>query len=649
MPKSASLYRIDVVPLTPLYGRRDPRFSYASPQPIPVGSLVSISFGKRTLTGVALASGELPGPVPEWMKFIGPIILPSWLTESQIALAWKMSEQLYTPLALVFKLFFPLQHKPREKKILVANEAPTVRRKKSASKPRTSKKRSASAGPMSVAVSDDVDLFKQLIQLGKKALKEKKLLLVLVPEVLTAELYTEKLSQALSPATIRALSSRRTDREAYLIHEAIREGSVDVVVGTRQAVFAPFGALSAIVVIDAEKQLSYSQWEMTPRYDAIAVAESLAEERAVPCLKLSVAPAIEHFAPDISLPRTGTPFAFSSKHPLVPIDLRKTYKRGGTTHPLSPDLLAALRQAKARGESMLILVKQRGLSRFSLCAKCQSPQRCQTCAAALSEMKDGRFRCLSCGYESGLFPSCKSCGHMHFKSFGAGTQAIERALQREGITDAPIVIDRDAQSLKQGFQELVTKLSDPKRPVVIVATYESAYSLPLPPLSVVALIEPDQGLFFPDFQSEERLWRELRRFGGKLMTGGKLLVQTFEPENAYWTTWVQAPLQETAAILLDERRSLRYPPYYQLIQLDCYPKKDTPSLTVAEQTEAVLQKLSLPEVEILPKYLPFSRKNRYHILIRYPRDKDLPTALHTCLSALDPSVHITHNPLSLHG
>jgi hypothetical protein len=83
--------------------------------------------------------------------------------------------------------------------------------------------------------------------------------------------------------------------------------------------------------------------------------------------------------------------------------------------------------------------------------------------------------------------------------------------------------------------------------------------------------------------------------------------------------------------------------------LDCYPKKDITSQKIAEQAEIILQKLDLPGVDILPKYLPFSRKNRYHILIRYPRDMDLPAALAASLSTLDPSVHITPNPLSLHG
>lgn len=641
MAKSSPLYRVDVVPLTPLYGRRDPRFSYVSPEPIPLGSLVSISFGKRMLVGVTLDCKSFPGPVPEWMKFVGPILLSGFLTPEQIALAWNLSDRLYTPLGIVLKLFFPIQRKPRATKTALHKSLPQKRVPAKEQRKRGLKTDTWEAAP------DDASILDRLVTLGRIALKERRLLCVLVPEILAAELYREKLEKILGRATIRSLTSRQTAKEQYEVHLEIRSGFVDIIVGTRQTVFAPLHNLSAIVAIDSEKQLSYTQWEMAPRYDAIDVAVEIAGREHAPFIRLSVAPGIGSFLPDATT--VGTPFTFSPKRSLVPIDLRQSYKRGGATQTLSPKLIEALREARSEDQPVLILVKQRGIARFSLCAKCQTPVRCPNCQAALSEAKEGHFRCLSCGYRTTLFPSCKECGHMHFKNFGAGTEKVARDLERAGFGKHIIVVDRDAQARKAETEVLLGALSAPSPQAIIVATYESAYSLPLPSLKVIAMIEPDQGLFYPDFQSEERLWRELRRFGAKLLSGGKLLVQTFQPEAAFWTTWINQPLALTAAPLLEERRILHYPPYYQLIRLDCYPKKDKTSLAVAEEVEAILGKLKLPGVEILPKYLPFSRKNRYHVLIRLPRELPLPDELHVVLQALDPAVHITRNPLSLHG
>lgn len=642
MAKSSPLYRVDVVPLTPLYGRRDPRFSYVSPESIPAGSLVSISFGKRMLVGVTLDCSPLPGPVPEWMKFVGPVLLPGFLTPEQIALARSLSDRLYTPLGIVLKLFFPIQRKPRATK-----PAPDKPLLKERTVTKVKEKKQTSHTDIWETVSDDTLILKRLVALGKTALKEKRLLCILVPEIIAAELYREKLETALGRATIRSLTSRQTAKEQYEIHSEIRNGSVDIIVGTRQVVFAPLYNLSGIVAIDSEKQLSYTQWEMTPRYDAIEVAIEIAERERVSFIRLSVAPGISAFLLDAKT--VGTPFAFSSKRLLVPIDLRQGYKRGGMSQALSPKLIEALREARSAGQPVLILVKQRGIARFSLCAKCQTPVRCPNCQAALSEAKEGHFRCLSCGYRTPLFPSCKECGYMHFKNFGAGTEKVARDLDRAGFGAYVTVVDRDAQARKAETEALLKVLSTPPPQAIIVATYESAYSLPLPPLGIVAMIEPDQGLFYPDFQSEERLWRELRRFGAKLMSGGKVLVQTFQPEAVFWTSWINQPLALTAAPLLEEREVLHYPPYYQLIRLDCYPKKEKSSLAIAEETEAALAKLKLSGVEILPKYLPFGRKNRYHVLIRLPRELPLPGELHAALQALDPAVHITRNPLSLHG
>ncbi len=645
MPKhSPLLYRVEVVPLTPLFGRRDPRFSYASREPVAPGSLVSISFGRRTLTGVTLTSDRLPGPMPTWMKFIGPTILAGWLTPAQITLAWELSDRLYTPLGIVFKLFFPLQHKPREPK----TGPPSIATTQKNNSRQKRKKVSPSWSTVMEGVSSETQLFERLIKFGNKALKEKKLLCILVPEILAAEWYAQKIQRALPEAIVSCLTSQRTSKEQYLIFQAIRTGALDIVIGTRQTVFAPFIDLSAIIIIDAEKQLSYTQWEMAPRYDAVEIAESLARQRAIPFVCLSVAPGIAYFLPETQ--SRGTPFTFTKEKTLKPIDLRRTSPRNGTPQPLSPDLLEALRATNTTQESTLILVQQRGLARFSLCAKCQMPLRCPHCATALSEAVGGHFRCLSCGYQTPLFPSCVQCGHMHFKSFGAGTQSIVRALERSGFPQRILTIDRDTQTKKSNFQTLAKALTQlDEKPAIIVATYESAYSLPFPPLGLIALIEPDQGLFYPDFQSEERLWRELRRFGGKLKRGGSLLIQTFEPESAFWTTWIKQSLTKTAAELLEERRLLHYPPYYRLIQLECYPTKEHSSAFIAERTETQLQALKLSLVEILPKYLPFNKKNRYHILIRLPRDLHLPEELHHFLGTLDHSVHVTLNPLSLHS
>jgi|GEM_PF-4518401 len=647
MAESSPLYRLEVVPLTPLFGKRDPRFSYVSTEPVAIGSLASISFGKRNLTGVILGSLPLPGPKPDWMKPIGTIILPAFLIDHQIRLAWELSEQLYTPLGLVFKLFFPLQRKPRAVQV---NSTDTPSGKKSPKKKALARRKSTrTAKVVWEGMTDDTALFCQLIALSQKSLKAKKLLLILVPELLAAELYATKLRALFTEANIGCLSSRRTPRETYLLHQALKEESVDILIGTRQAVFAPLSNLAEIVIIDPEKRLSYVQWEMAPRYDAVIVALSIAQAQNVSCRKLSVAPGAEFFLPDTATVRTGTPFHFDTQRRLKTIDLRKGYKKNTKERILSPELIDAIRQTEKDKRPVLILARQRGVSRFSLCAKCQTVLRCPNCSAPLSEMKNGSYRCLTDGYRSPLFPSCRECGQMQFKSFGAGTESIARALTEAGLSSKPIILDRDSQGLKQDFEKLISTLTETPTPSIIIATYEAATSLPLGQLGLIACIEADQGLFFPDFQSEERLWREIRCFGGKLGDGGTLIVQTFEPDSKFWTAWIRQELEATAAELLEERKLLHYPPYFSFIRLECWSTKGESSLQVAEKTEQQLKDIAPKEIEILPRYLPFNRKNRYHILIRFPAETEPPKALITALHSLDQSVKIMHNPVSLQG
>lgn len=645
MADPSPLYRIEVVPLTPLFGKRNPRFSYAAAEPVPAGSLVAISFGKREITGIALDCASLPGRVPEWMKHVGPTLLPGFLTAGQIELAERISETLFVQLGLVLKLFLPVEKKPREKKsdLSAASDISTAVEKK----PRSGKKPAAKKFSLRLeGIPDEQALFDRLTGLGRKTKEERQTLLILIPEVLAAEMLGISLSSALPGHRIGTLSSARTARETYFLYEAIRKNALDIVIGTRQAVFAPFQNLGHIAVIDPEKRLSYTQWERAPRYDAVEIAAWIAELHRIPSSQLSIAPGLEYFAGKQR--PIGKPFRFSPKRNLVVIDMRPGYQsRQRGNHALSFELIQAIRKASKESGSVLILVKQRGLARFSLCAKCQTVLRCRECQTALTEITSGTYRCLNCHYRAPLFPACASCHEMAFRSFGAGTEAVAREVARE-FQGEVLVIDRDAQTHTKDFQVLVEKLSQPRRSRCIISTYEAAESLPFAGLDLIAMVEPDQGLFFPDYQSEERLWRSLHRFGGKLSDNGQLLIQTFEPESKHWTTWVREPLSTTAAGFLEERKMLHYPPYYRFIQLECQGNEKATSLEVAEKTESALRLLELDPVEILPRYLPFSRKTDYHILIRLKAGTEFPERLKLFLSTLDQSVRITHNPVSLH-
>ena len=327
--------------------------------------------------------------------------------------------------------------------------------------------------------------------------------------------------------------------------------------------------------------------------------------------------------------------------------MRMGYHKRKGNQTLSFELTKAIQETVGKRQSILVLVKQRGLARFSMCAKCRSVLRCPNCQNALTEMKSGYYHCLNCSYRSGLFPSCPQCKEMQFTSFGAGTDAVLRELSK--VTRAPFFcIDRDAQKHKKGFDDLVRELQGPA-PLFVVSTYEAAESLPLEPFHLIAMIEPDQGLFYPDYMSEERLWRSLHRFGGKLATDGKLLVQTFEPESKHWTTWIHDSPVATAKSFLEERQALRYPPYFNFVQIECVPTEKETSEAVAERITLLFQPFKKDQIEMLPKYIPFSRNKNYHLLIRYPMKKTMHQSLLPFLNLLDPTVKITHNPVSLHG
>lgn len=633
-PKKQHPIIIRVVPLTPLFKRRDPFFDYGSDEEIAPGTLVSIPFGSRILPGIVWSLlREREEVSPKGLKKIHSVLLPEYLGPKQLALARALSERLFVPLSSILKLFLPLTHRPRKKE----DSAPfphSLRHQERGRKYVFTRE----------ALSHESDLWKTLSQAVLRNKKRGGVLLILYPEVLSVYLISEMLQHTFPKEHIIALTSQETPVQTFALHEAIRSLPSSIIIGTRQALFAPFSRLHEILVVDPEKHLSYTQWERYPRYDATDTARLLGELFSCPTRFLSVAPDLDFFVEKKSF---GKAFSFCPDHALVTINLRKS--RPGHATPFAEDTLRLLRTALYQKDHVLIVARQRGISRLSFCAKCKSLFRCPKCETALSEKAPGHYRCLQCQYESPLFPHCPTCQSLSFQSLGSGTRGIEQALRQMDEKISPIIIDRDELGKKASFQKLIDSLTIKNRdtPFVIVSTYDTGTSLPFDQFALIVLLEPESPLFFPEYRAEEKLWVTLRRFGSKLRIGGTIVTQTFQPEAKYWTRWIEDPLDITAQQFLEERSLLHYPPLYNFIRLDCSLPHLASSRILAQNCVQFLRRRLVSPVEILPPYLPYQRKKGYYVLVRYPAVWEVPAPLRESLINLDPRIRITLHPLSL--
>lgn len=601
--KKSSLWRLDIAPLTPLPLTRSPLFSYRSPLAIPLGSLVEIPFGRRTLRGIVYAAAPLPGRAPLWLKPIHRVIAPAWLTEHQRVLAQTISQEYISSLGNTLKHFvFPL---PKKITALVPKLRETTRHS------------SRSPKVTCHEFLTDTTLLTWLEKKIRAANTSTTTLFILVPDLLLAELIALR-ARTMVPTTL--LTSRLTGKGFYEAWSAIRTGGTRVIIGTRQALFAPFTNLKDIMVLFPEETLSYKQWDMTPRYETDFIVRHLTRAFGAKLTYLTTSLGLRE---QISFPKA----AYPTLRPPLLVDRRQDGK--GARAKVFGKVLIEKLKAVPTTNKVLLIAKERGVAGVLLCQSCRTTARCPECHHILGEQASGEFRCLACGYRSSLFPRCSACGHFNFKSFGYGTVRVEREYERLWPEKRTLRLDRDSLAPKKGWDVLLQRLIIGDFDTLIT-TPELGTLLPLPPCQLIAMLEGDHSLAFARFDSEERLALQVKRLTAKLSPQGILVVKTFAPEERIWRTAKTGTLAPLFTLLLEERTLLGYPPVAAMIQVA--PLKTSgvgrdKLRSIRDRLMVVLK--SYPDFSLTPVFERKSGRQTAEpvFLIKYPGERALPKEL----------------------
>src|SRR5206468_7786025 len=115
----------------------------------------------------------------------------------------------------------------------------------------------------------------------------------------------------------------------------------------------------------------------------------------------------------------------SSLPPVRVVDLRRE-----AGYPLSAPLLAELGAIAERGGKAILLLNRRGVAPALHCRACGLTVRCENCDVALVLHRDGTLRCHHCGHAESEPQTCPACGSAELARIGAGTQRLERELER---------------------------------------------------------------------------------------------------------------------------------------------------------------------------------------------------------------------------
>jgi primosomal protein N' (replication factor Y) len=391
--------------------------------------------------------------------------------------------------------------------------------------------------------------------------------LVLVPEIGLTPQLVERFRRRFA-APIAVLHSRLSDPERLCAWSMARTGRAPIVLGTRSAVFTPL-ARPGLIVIDEEHDGSFKQQDGF-RYHARDVALMRARDDAVPVVLGSATPALEtlHNARRgryryLTLPaRVGT-----ARLPQVHLlDLRRLPVEHGLSRPLREALAARL----AAGEQSLLFLNRRGFAPTLMCYGCGWIAPCARCDARLTLHKaSGRLCCHHCGAEQALPAVCPRCGATELHGIGAGTERIEQILA-DALPEARVVrIDRDTTSRKGALEDKLEQVHRGEADI-LVGTQMLAKGHHFPNVTLVAVMNADQGLFGSDFRAGEYLFQQIVQVAGRAGRSDKpgvVLIQTWHPDSPYFAALVDHDYDAFARFALEEREAAGLPPFTYLALL----------------------------------------------------------------------------------
>ncbi|MDQ1362917.1 MAG: hypothetical protein QG652_777, partial [Pseudomonadota bacterium] len=473
------------------------------------------------------------------------------------------------------------------------------------------------------------------LALTEAALAQGRQVLILVPEISLTPQLTRRFRRRLS-VPIAALHSGMNDRQRQCAWGMAANAEARVVIGTRSALFTPMPNLG-LIMIDEEHDGSLKQQEGF-RYHARDLALVRAKHAAIPVLLGSATPSLESLynteRGQYQLLQLKQRAALAKPPKVQVLDVRRRPLQDG----LSDLLLQHIRSHLNQQGQVLLFLNRRGYAPLLMCHECGWTTDCPRCDAHMTlHQHSRRLHCHHCGHETPAPVNCPQCGHTELWLPGAGTERIEEALAKH-FPDATLVrIDRDTTRRKGSLDD---KLEQARSGAghILIGTQMLAKGHDFPNVSLVGILDADQGLFSTDFRGTEHLAQliiQVAGRAGRAERAGEVFIQTHQPDHPLLTTLLHQGNTGFARAALEERRVSDLPPFSHLAILRADANRVDDVSDFLRQAKTLLNSNKLEIFGPLPA--PMARRagrQRMQLVLQASERRALHTQLHNWVRTL---------------
>lgn len=476
------------------------------------------------------------------------------------------------------------------------------------------------------------------LQVIKQCLAREQQILILVPEIsLTPQTIARFQNRFQVPMV--ALHSHLTETARLKSWMAARHGEAKIVIGTRSAIFTPFANLG-LIVVDEEHDASFKQQDHV-RYHARDVAVMRAKLLNIPIILGSATPSLESLLnvkrkryDHIFLPkRAGNAFLPQLKI----VDLHLSSVIAG----ISQELLDRMQTHLEQNNQVMLFLNRRGFAPVLYCAQCYAMIECKRCDAKMVYHRIPlRLQCHHCDAKTKVPTFCPQCNLKSLRPVGLGTQKLEQELTTI-FPNIPIVrLDRDSTKRKGTLQKCLEAMQL-KQPVILLGTQMLAKGHHFPYVTLVGVIDADNGLYSADFRAEEHLGQLLTQVSGRAgraEKSGEVIIQTRHPDHPVLQTLISCGYSTFSDILLTQRELANLPPFshFAVLRAQAYDSKR------AEIFLSTIKEQTIPKEEIIKVLGPvpalMTKRKGLHcfqLLIKSSERQKLHDFLKTMLATLN--------------
>ncbi|MDW7667504.1 MAG: primosomal protein N' [Bacillota bacterium] len=425
-----------------------------------------------------------------------------------------------------------------------------------------------------VTGSGKTEIYMHIIE---RNIKVNKKIIMLFPEISLTNHMINRFTKRFGNR-VAVIHSRMKSKRRYEEWDKINKGYKDIIIGARSALFTPVRNLGAII-IDEEHDDSYNS-SITPKYKTVDVAEKLSQITGCKLILGSATPSINSYYKskknlynlieikkrinDVKLPET------------LVIDMKKELDEGNK-NIFSRELYESIKRTLDKKQQVILFLNKRGYSSFVSCRSCGYVVKCDRCDVSMTyHSSNNKLICHYCGNTKQVDNKCPSCGSKYFKTFGVGTQRIEKITKKMFPNKNVDRMDFDTVT-KKGAQERIYKDLATGKTDILIGTQMLAKGIHFPNVTLVGIISADITINLPFYTASEKSFQLITQVSGRAGRGsklGKVILQTYEPEHYSIKYAISNNYKEFFKQEISLRREFKYPPYIKILYINTKSKKE---------------------------------------------------------------------------